>query len=98
MAHREPHPAVADVLRHFDHDPSKPVYPQPARDLELLFGELAFYIADNFEGAEVTVSLRKLLDARDSAWRADLVSAVADSPAEHDPWATSTGVRFKTPH
>lgn len=60
------HPSVSALLRYFacDHLP-----PHLATVSEP-FGALARSLADRYEGAEVTVAIRKLLEAKDCAVRA----------------------------
>lgn len=64
------HPAVANLLRFFAHDH----LPEQLREISRPFGELAHGLADrdDFDGPELTVALRKLLEAKDAAVRAAL--------------------------
>ncbi|MFC8276245.1 hypothetical protein ACFUJR_27690 [Streptomyces sp. NPDC057271] len=64
------HPAVASLLRHFAHDH----LPEPLQSVSRPFGDLAHGLADrdDLDGPELTVALRKLLEAKDCAVRAAL--------------------------
>ncbi|MET9953500.1 hypothetical protein ABZ135_18385 [Streptomyces sp. NPDC006339] len=66
----ERHPAVANVLRFFDHSHLPPRLAEVSRP----FGELAHDLADRpgLDGPELTTALRRLLDAKDAAVRAAL--------------------------
>lgn len=66
--HPKRHPAVAGLLKYFAwaHLPPK------LQEVSRPFGELAERVADLPSGPEVTVSLRKLLEAKDCAVRAAL--------------------------
>jgi hypothetical protein len=66
----ERHPAVAHVLRFFD----STHLPAPLADVASRFEDLAADLADRpgLDGPELTVALRKLLEAKDAAVRAAL--------------------------
>lgn len=63
----EPHPATAAVLRYFAHDH----LPERLAEISRPFSDLA-QLASSLDGPEVTVALRKLLEAKDCAVRAAL--------------------------
>lgn len=60
------HPNVLELLSYFRTDH----LPEHLRKISAPFGELAGAIADQLDGPEVTVCLRKLLEAKDCAVRA----------------------------
>ncbi|MFH8717229.1 hypothetical protein [Streptomyces zaomyceticus] len=64
------HPSVANLLRYFAHDH----LPPQLRDISQPFGELAYDLVErrDLDGPELTVALRKLLEAKDCAVRAAL--------------------------
>lgn len=62
------HPAVQDVLRFFAYEH----LPPELRRWSHQFHTLAHELAGGLEGAELTVALRKLLEAKDAAVRAAL--------------------------
>jgi hypothetical protein len=64
----EPHPAVKQVLRWFRSDHLS--YNTPLQETVRPFEQLANDLADKFTGPEVTVGLRKLLEAKDCFVRA----------------------------
>lgn len=64
------HPAVLDVLRFFDSGHLAPNLQEVAKPFE----ELAQDMAGKLQGAELTVGLRKLLEAKDCMVRAKLTS------------------------
>lgn len=62
------HPSVRDVLQFFSYD-HLPAQLQPRSKP---FHDLAWELAGYLEGPELTVALRKLLEAKDAAVRASL--------------------------
>lgn len=62
------HPATADVLRFFAYEH----LPPDLRQWSHQFHTLAHELAGGLEGPELTVALRKLLEAKDAAVRAAL--------------------------
>lgn len=62
------HEATAQILRFFDYEHLE----SPLRDISQRFHDLAHQLAEELEGPELTVSLRKLLEAKDCAVRAAL--------------------------
>jgi hypothetical protein len=62
------HPAVEAILRYFawEHLPAH------LQEVSRPFAELAYQMADRLQGAELTVGLRKLLEAKDCCVRAAL--------------------------
>lgn len=64
----EPHPAIAALLEFFDYQH----LPPELADISRLFHSLAHCLAGNpnLDGPELTVALRKLLEAKDCAVRA----------------------------
>lgn len=68
------HPSVAAILQYFDYRHLPPGLASVSRE----FARLAFSIADNAQGPEATVALRKLLEAKDAAVRASKQDMDAD--------------------
>ena len=66
------HPATAQLLRWFnsDHLSYNPALQETVRPFE----KMAYRIAEQFEGPEVTVGLRKLLEAKDCIVRAHVTA------------------------
>lgn len=62
------HPSTAAILRFFEYEHLPPHLQGVSRP----FCELAHDMASRFEGAELTVGLRKLLEAKDCMVRAAL--------------------------
>jgi hypothetical protein len=62
------HPNTAAILQFFTCDH----LPEHLRDVSKSFSELAHACADHLDGPELTVCLRKLLEAKDCAVRAAL--------------------------
>lgn len=62
------HPATAAVLRHFDYSHLPPALGA----ISAMFEETANSLANQLDGPELTVCLRKLLEAKDCAVRAAL--------------------------
>jgi len=64
------HPATEEILQYFSYDH----LPKKLQETSSMFHSLAVSIANNpnLEGPEVTVCLRKLLEAKDCAVRAAL--------------------------
>lgn len=60
------HPATAALLPFFAHDH----LPADLAEVSAPFSDLAHQLAADLEGPEVTVALRKLLEAKDCAVRA----------------------------
>lgn len=60
------HPAVEQVLRHFEFGH----LPPNIQHVSAKFHALAHEMANRFEGPELTVGLRKLLEAKDCMVRA----------------------------
>jgi hypothetical protein len=65
---KEIHPASAAILRFFAYE-HLPVHLQ---EVSKPFYDLAYDMADRFEGPELTTGLRKLLEAKDCMVRAAL--------------------------
>lgn len=89
MAGKQHHPAVTDVLRHFayDHLPEHlQAVSKPAHDL-------AHQMAEQLDGAELTIGLRKLLEAKDCFVRA----AVRPAPTARPEWTADDGTVFEPP-
>lgn len=84
MANKELHPAVAEVLQHFEYThlpPHLQLVSQPVH-------ALAHHMAAQLEGPQLTNGLNRLLEAKDCFVRA----AVAE--AKRAGWTTETGVEF----
>lgn len=64
------HPAVAAILRFFSFEH----LPASLQEVSRPFCELAHRTAERSSNAETTVALRKLLEAKDAAVRAELAS------------------------
>lgn len=64
-----PHPSIIELLSFFECDHLPPAQ----REVVQPFRELAYKVMHQSEGAELTVCLRKLLEAKDCAVRASLV-------------------------
>ena len=62
------HPATAQVLRYFAYDH----LPEHLQEISKPFGDLAIDLAVRLDGPEVTVGLRKILEAKDCMVRAAL--------------------------
>lgn len=64
------HPATAGVMRHFAYGH----LPEPLREVSRGFADLAHELVErgDLDGPELTVGLRKLLEAKDCAVRAAL--------------------------
>ena len=62
------HPATAQVVRFFAYDH----LPEKLQEISKPFGDLALHMAIIQTGPEVTVGLRKLLEAKDCMVRASL--------------------------
>lgn len=62
------HPATEQLLGYFEYEHLRPELARVSRD----FHQLAHRIANELDGPEVTVALRKLLEAKDCAVRAAL--------------------------
>lgn len=60
------HPSVREVLQHFEIDH----LPEDLRAVSGNFYQLAWILATTLKGPELTVGLRKLLEAKDCAVRA----------------------------
>jgi hypothetical protein len=60
------HPATEGVLRYFDYEH----LPAHLQEVSKPFGDLARDLAQKLDGPELTVALRKLLEAKDAAVRA----------------------------
>lgn len=63
------HPATEAILRWFSYEH---LTRTDLRIVSAKFHQLAHELAEDFEGAELTVALRKLLEAKDAAVRAAL--------------------------
>jgi len=63
------HPAVESILTFFAYDH----LPPHLQEISMPFHELAHTMADSLDGAELTVGLRKLLEAKDCMVRAALI-------------------------
>jgi len=66
-------PAVKHVLQFFRYDH----LPQHLQDVSKPFADLALVVAKASSNQETTVSLRKLLEAKDAAVRAHLIQPIA---------------------
>lgn len=64
----EIHPSYAQILRWFAYSQ----LPEPLQKVSKRFYDLAHIVAEESEGPEGTVALRKLLEAKDAAVRARL--------------------------
>jgi hypothetical protein len=62
------HPSTAAILEFFKYEH----LPEKLQEVSAPFSNLAHEIAANYEGAEATTCLRKLLEAKDCAVRAAL--------------------------
>lgn len=62
------HPATEALLRFFDHSH----LPKRLAKVSKPFGDLAAQMAHELDGPEVTVGIRKLLEAKDACVRAAL--------------------------
>ena len=62
------HPGIATMMRFFEYKH----LPPKLQDISRPFCELAAVVADYPQNAETTVALRKLLEAKDAAVRANL--------------------------
>lgn len=62
------HPAVEALLRFFDYEH----LPPNLQEVSQPFHDLAWDMAGRFDGAELTVGLRKLLEAKDCMVRSAL--------------------------
>jgi hypothetical protein len=62
------HPATQAILSYFSYDH----LPPGQREVSQIFSDLAGFIAENLDGPEATVALRKLLESKDAAVRASL--------------------------
>ena len=71
------HPNTKSLLEHFAHDH----LPKALADVSRPFCELARNVAQSLDGPEVTVCLRKLLEAKDCAVRAALEQSRRSSTA-----------------
>lgn len=65
------HPSITAILRHFRHEHLPPLLAEVSKP----FGELAERVAKLGDDPEVTMALRKLLEAKDCAVRAAVVQA-----------------------
>jgi len=65
---RIPHPATMAILRYFEYDH----LPPNLAEISSRFYSLAHNLASELDGPEVTVAIRKLLEAKDCAVRAAL--------------------------
>ena len=74
------HPAVDAVLQFFSYEH----LPEKLQATSKSFWELAQKVADGPQNAEATVALRKLLEAKDAAVRAQLFKA-PDTPSQPMP-------------
>lgn len=63
-----PHQATMQVLRHFSYDR----LPSHLQEISKPFADLAHLMAHTLDGPELTVGLRKLLEAKDCCVRAAL--------------------------
>lgn len=66
---RELHPSTKAILRYFEY---KHLQDPKLRDISNKFTVLAYDLADELEGPELTAGLRHLLEAKDCAVRAAL--------------------------
>jgi hypothetical protein len=62
------HPATEAILRHFEYDH----LPADLQEISQPFCDLAHDLARKLDGAELTAGLRKLLESKDCAVRAEL--------------------------
>lgn len=69
------HPTTAALLEHFTTDHLPPHLAAISRP----FGDLAHLVASTTDGAETTVCLRKLLEAKDCAVRAVVTKMRAEA-------------------
>lgn len=60
------HPSVEALLQHFELVDAESL----CHPLDIQYRDFAHQVADNCEGSEGTVALRKLLESRDAAFRA----------------------------
>jgi hypothetical protein len=60
------HPSVSQILPHFNYEH----LPEELQAISKKFHELAHELANELEGPELTVALRKLLEGKDAAVRA----------------------------
>lgn len=65
---KELHPATEAILKFFEFEHLSP----HLQDVSARFHDLAWDMANRFEGAELTTGLRKLLEAKDCMVRAAL--------------------------
>jgi hypothetical protein len=72
------HPAVASVLADFDFSHLRPELQAVARP----FAALAVNLADTLSGADLTVALRQLCEAKDTAVRCAAKAAKAANPLD----------------
>lgn len=89
----ELHPAVAEVLQHFEYThlpPHLQLVSQPTH-------ALAHAMADQLSGPQLTVGLNKLLEAKDCFVRAAVAQAKAKAKEQRPEWTTDTGVDFGGP-
>lgn len=70
------HPSTAALLRFFEYEH----LPPHLQEVSKPFGTLASYIAHAYDGAEATVGLRKLLEAKDCIVRAAVEKHRAENP------------------
>ena len=71
---RDIHPSTEAVLQYFNFSH----LPEPLRSVSEPFCDLAGDLADKLTGPELTVALRKLLEAKDAAVRAAVSDGVKD--------------------
>jgi uncharacterized protein YhdP len=83
------HPAVAERLRFFDCDH----LPAPLKKIAQPMRDLAWWMAGELEGTQLTAGLDRLLEAKDCFVRAALPPAEPKRPE----WTTETGVTFQPP-
>lgn len=76
------HPGVRQVLAHFEFEH----LPPDLADISKPLHTLAHGMACQLEGPELTVGLRKLLEAKDCFVRAALPVGVPDRPVRPRPW------------
>ena len=72
----EIHPAIAAILKFFEYEHLPPHLQKVSKP----FCELASSMAASFGGPEMTVGLRKLLEAKDCMVRAALSSPPPETP------------------
>jgi len=72
MTDRPIHPATAEILRFFDYDIEYDFLPREHAQIGIVCKALAHTMAETLSGPEVTVGLRKLLEAKDCFTRAAL--------------------------